>query len=212
MNQITRIGLNCGQIRGAEFGAAGGPGGATAPYPLASPGEDGGANHGAPPGSGLADGAEYGAPHGARTGTHPGANPGAPRPIDAAYVLYRLEEAGMTLLALPQTGYTTRMKTGGLEIVRAAAESYGWGAGRIRPAIPPAARITRMDEALAWIPLIPRDKVVLRRIVGCRSLVSPITERHFFSWRRLATVVGADHKAVQRWHAQGVDLIVAALR
>jgi hypothetical protein len=24
-------------------------------------------------------------------------------------------------------------------------------------------------------------------------------------------VLGADHKAVQRWHAQGIDLIVAAL-
>jgi hypothetical protein len=187
---------------GAKYGAGGGAGGAVAPYPLASPGEDGGAAHGAAAISGAAYGAEYGALHGAQ----------AERPVDAALVIYRLEEAGMTLLALPQTGYTTRMKTGGLEIVRAAAESYGWGEGRIRPAIPSAARITRMDEALAWIPLIPRDKVVLRRIVGCRALVSPITERHLFSWRRLATVVGADHKAVQRWHAQGVDLIVGALR
>jgi hypothetical protein len=27
----------------------------------------------------------------------------------------------------------------------------------------------------------------------------------------LATALGADHKAIQRWHAQGIDLIVAAL-
>jgi hypothetical protein len=41
--------------------------------------------------------------------------------------------------------------------------------------------------------------------------VHPITERHLYPWRRVATAIGADHKAVQRWHAQGIDLIVAAL-
>ena len=77
--------------------------------------------------------------------------------------------------------------------------------------VPPAARITRMDQALAWIPLIPADKLILRRIVGCRCLVSPLTGRHLFSWRRLARLLGADHKAIGRWHANGIDLIVAAL-
>jgi len=52
---------------------------------------------------------------------------------------------------------------------------------------------------------------VLRRIVGARSLVHPITQRHLFPWRRLAASIGADHKAVQRWYAQGIELIVAAL-
>ena len=99
-----------------------------------------------------------------------------------------------------------------LEIVRTAIESYGWTTNRIRPPIPSAARITRMDEAMSWIPLIPIDRYVLRRIVGARSLVHPITERHLFPWRRLATALGADHKAIQRWHAQGIDLIVAALK
>ena len=68
-----------------------------------------------------------------------------------------------------------------------------------------------MDQALAWVLLIPADKLVLRRIVGCRSLVSPLTGRHLFSWRRLARVLGADHKAISRWHATGIDLIVSAL-
>ena len=44
---------------------------------------------------------------------------------------------------------------------------------------------------------------MLRRIVGARSLVHPMTGRHLYSWRRLGTAIGADHKAVQRWHAQG---------
>jgi hypothetical protein len=133
------------------------------------------------------------------------------RALDAELLIYRLEEAGAALLALPGTGWSTKLRGSSLEIVRAAIEGYGWTTNRIRPPVPSAARITRMDEALAWISLIPIDRYVLRRIVGARSLVHPITERHLFPWRRLATALGADHKAIQRWHAQGIDLIVAAL-
>jgi hypothetical protein len=133
------------------------------------------------------------------------------RLFDAELVIYRLEEAGAALLALPGTGWSTRLRSSSLDIIRTAIENYGWTTNRIRPPVPSAARITRMDEALSWIPLIPLDRHVLRRIVGARSLVHPITERHLFPWRRLAAVLGADHKAVQRWHAQGVDLIVSTL-
>jgi len=96
--------------------------------------------------------------------------------------------------------------------VRTALESYGWTETRIRPMVPSAEKITRMDEAMSWIPLIPLDRYVLRRIVGARSLVHPITDRHLFPWRRLGAALGADHKAVQRWHAQGIAMIVEALK
>jgi hypothetical protein len=132
--------------------------------------------------------------------------------IDSDFVVYRLEEAGATLLALPGTGYTTRLRSSSLDIVRTALESYGWTEVRIRPAVPSAGKITRMDEAMSWIPLIPVDRFVLRRVVGARSLVHPITDRHLFPWRRLGKSLGADHKAVQRWHAQGIEMIVAALK
>jgi hypothetical protein len=132
-------------------------------------------------------------------------------PVDADYVVYRLEEAGATLLALPGTGWTTRMRSSSIEIVRTALEAYGWEAAQVRPAVPSADKIDRMDEAMAWIPLIPQDRYVLRRVVGARSLVHPISDRHLFTWRRLGVALGADHKAVQRWHAQGIALIVAAL-
>ncbi len=132
-------------------------------------------------------------------------------PFDAALVTFRLEEAGSALLALPGTGWSTRLRTSSLEIVRTAIESYGWTASRIRPPVPSPERITRMDEAMAWISLIPTDRYVLRRIVGARSLVHPITERHLYPWRRLACALGADHKAIQRWHRQGIELIVDAL-
>src|ERR1700748_2343118 len=132
-------------------------------------------------------------------------------PFNVELITCRLEEAGATLLALPTTGWSTRLRTSNLEIVRSAIESYGWTEKRIRPAVPSAMRITRMDEALSWITLIPLDRYVLRRIVGARSLVHPITERHLFPWRRLAEAIGADHKAVKRWHGQGIDLILARL-
>ncbi len=131
--------------------------------------------------------------------------------IDAQFVTWRLEEAGATLLALPGTGYSTRLRTSSLEIVRAAIEGYGWTEKQVRPPVPSAAKITRMDEALGWLQLIPEGRYVLRRIVGARSLVSPKTERHLFPWRRLGAALGADHKAVQRWHGEGIGLIVAAL-
>lgn len=131
--------------------------------------------------------------------------------IDADYVVYRLEEAGSTLLALPGTGWSTKLRSSSLEIVRTALEAYGWAEARIRPAVPSAEKITRMDQALGWIPLIPLDRYVLRRVVGARSLVHPLTDRHLYPWRRLGAALGADHKAVQRWHAQGVGMIVQAL-
>ena len=92
-----------------------------------------------------------------------------------------------------------------------AAEAYGTAPGRLRPPVPSAARISRMDVALGWLALVPDDKYVMRRIVASRMLVSPHTGRHLFPWRRLATLLGADHKAIQRWHAQCVAQLVVAL-
>ncbi len=131
--------------------------------------------------------------------------------FDALALVGRLEEAGRALLSLPNTGPSTRLVQSGLEWVRDAADASLSARARLRPAIPDAATITRMDEALAWIPLIPVDKYVLRRVVGARSLINPMTGRHLYSWRRLALAVGADHKAVQRWHAQGIAMILAGL-
>lgn len=132
-------------------------------------------------------------------------------PATAEFVVALLEEAGATLLALPHTGPSTRLRQSGLEWVRDAQELFPPERTRLRPAVPSSAAIDRMDRVLAWISRIPQDKFVLRRVVGARSLVSPLTGRYLFTWRRLGTAVGADHKAVQRWHSQGIALIVAAL-
>lgn len=132
-------------------------------------------------------------------------------PASAEWIIARLEEAGATLLALPNSGPSTRLAQASLEWIRSAAESYGFHRAKVRPAVPSAAHITRMDQTYRWVSRLPQDKYVLRRVVGARSLVNPMTGRHLYSWRRLGLAVGADHKAVQRWHAQGIDLIVAML-
>jgi hypothetical protein len=123
-----------------------------------------------------------------------------------------LEEAGSTLLSLPMTGFSPALRTSALPILREAAEAYGWSAAEVRPPMPSASRISRMDKVLGYLVLIPQDRYVLRRIIGCRALVHPISGRHLYSWRRLAELLGADHKAVQRWHAEGIRIIIFALR
>ena len=133
-------------------------------------------------------------------------------PDAVAYVVARLEDAGRTLLCLPDTGHSTRLRSSALEIVRAAGELEPAAPGkRLRLPVPSAARIAAMDEAWAWLGLVPNDRYVLRRIVGARALVSPATDRHLFSWRRLGGLLGADHRAVQRWHGEGIGWIVTGL-
>lgn len=217
---VAHHGATNGATRGADFGATRGV--RTAPCSLAKPGEHGagtelpggfGARRHFPDALPRPHGASNGASHGAPRGATYGANIGTP--LDAAAVVYRLEEAGTTLLCLPDTGHSTRLRTSSFEVLASAIEARDIptaDATRLRPQPPDSARIDRMDEAWAWLALIPRDRHVLRRIVGARSLVSPTTERHVYSWRRLGLAMGADHKAVQRWHAQGISLIVAALR
>jgi len=48
------------------------------------------------------------------------------RPLDAESLIGRVEEAGAALLALPGTGWSTKLRGSSLEIVRAAVDGYGW--------------------------------------------------------------------------------------
>jgi hypothetical protein len=129
-----------------------------------------------------------------------------------ALIVARLEEAGATLLALPPSGWSTGMGTGWPDVVHDAVEAYGWTGAETRPARPQAEAISRMDEAMAWLGAIPSDRFTLRRVVGARALVSPRTQNHIFSWRKLGDVLRADYRVVQAWHAQGIDLIASAMR
>jgi hypothetical protein len=132
--------------------------------------------------------------------------------LSPAEVIARLEEAGAALLAMPSRGYTTHMRQMRFDIVHTALEAYGWETQALRPSPPSAATITAMDEAFGWLRFIPDDSYVIRRILGARALVHPLTARNLFTWRRLAATLGADHKSVQRWHGNGVGMIVTSLR
>ena len=124
----------------------------------------------------------------------------------------RFEAAGATLLALPGKGYSTRLRTARLDVIHNALDAYGWQGAAVRLPMPSAAAISEMDEVFGWLRLIPESKHVLRRIVGARALVHPVTLRHLFPWRRIGQMLGADHKSVQRWHGQALEMMLARLR
>ena len=124
-------------------------------------------------------------------------------------IIARLEEAGATVLAMPGRGYSTGLRTTRLEVVHTALDAYGWQTPRLRAPAPDAAALGRMDEAFSWLAFIPEGKYVIRRIVGARALVHPLTGRHLYPWRRLGEMLGADHKSIQRWHRQGIGMIAA---
>lgn len=133
-------------------------------------------------------------------------------PIDADFVVYRLEEAGRTLLALPSSKLVpAQMGAAWPEFPQAAISAYGYTPEAVRPPVPSSQAISRMDEAYCWIALLPRDRVNVRRTLLMRSLVSPRTDRHHWSWRTIGLALGVSHEITRRWHAMGVDMVVQAL-
>lgn len=132
--------------------------------------------------------------------------------IGPELIIHRLEQAGATLMAMrTKSPYPTGYRSGMPEVLREAIEAYGWSEAEVRPAVPSSAAIDAMDRTFGWLNLIPNHRHVLRRIVAARLLVSPITGKHLAQWKALAVTVRADYRAVQRWHSQGVAIIVAAL-
>ena len=129
----------------------------------------------------------------------------------AAALVARLEDAGSTLLAMPNSGYSSHLRMMRYEVVHSALDAYGWQPAQVRQPHPSGAAIDRMDEAWGWLAIIPEDRFVLRRIVGARALTHPLTGRYLFPWRRLGSVLGADHKSVQRWHKDGLGIILTGL-
>ena len=130
--------------------------------------------------------------------------------LDASTVILRLEEAGRTLLALPNRGCRPAdTGSGWPAVVHDFSEAYGYGEVEVRAPIPSPQAITRMDEALQWVALIPEQKVSLRKIVLLRALLHPVSDRHLWSWRKIGRKFGWSHEAVRTWHAQGIDAIVA---
>src|ERR1700691_717930 len=147
--------------------------------------------------------------------------------IDANYVITCLEDAGATQIAMRVPGcYPAGYKSNWPDIVRefcdfvGGGSASGWALEELRPAVPSAAAITRMDEVFGWvaaaIPLQPAPRgsaskwsdSLLRRVVLFRAAVHPITGIHLRSWRHVARILGSNHNTVKIWHSAGIDMIV----
>jgi len=132
--------------------------------------------------------------------------------IDAEAVTHRLERAGETLLRMRLVSpLPAPVRSAMPDCLHEWVLAYGWSNAVCRPALPDARAITAMDATYGWLAMIPDHRRVLRRIVGLRSLVDPQSGRHVVHWRRLSQTIGAEYRSVQRWHAQGVALIVEQL-
>ena len=138
--------------------------------------------------------------------------PVPPGRFDPALVQDRLEEASRTLYALRVAGVSpARLRSSMPEVVRSFEEAYGWVETRNRVEPPGPRAISRMDEAFAWVALIPQDRVVLRRVVLLRALTKPGADKPLLGWRRIGDRVGASHVAVLGWHKAAIATIVARL-
>ncbi len=122
-------------------------------------------------------------------------------PVDAAHVVACLEAATATLLAMPPGGHSTGLAQSRQDVVHEFMEAYGRdndARNRLgRRPIPKASAISAMDVVLGWPKLL--ENKAFRRIVALRSLTNPANAKPK-SWRSIARIVGADHKAVKRWH------------
>ena len=122
--------------------------------------------------------------------------------------------AGATLLVLHVTGcWPAGYRSPMPEIVRdwrdAEDRAYLLSARDDAPARGPAplpSEVSRMDQVLRWIALVPPGQRVLRRIVGLRALsrwrgdeLLPI-----LPWRAVAERVGASARAVRLWPGQAL--------
>ena len=137
-----------------------------------------------------------------------------PMPIlDTEYVTARLVEAGSALMGMPPNAPRMGVKVCDYGFVsEMCKEAVKAGEPiRVRAPSPSASAITRMDEAFGWLSLIPAHRFVLRRIVAARSLTSPVTGEPINAWSKLAGALGADYRAIQRWHGQGILIIAQAL-
>ena len=124
-----------------------------------------------------------------------------------------LEAAGKTLLALPEGGiFPAGVGAAWPSFVREMVEAYGYDEARPRMPAPTARQIEEMGVVFGWVGTIPNDRYVLRRLLLLRSLVHPLSDRHSYSWRDVARMVGTNHFSVRVWHGQGLRLVLEALR
>jgi Domain of unknown function (DUF6362) len=141
--------------------------------------------------------------------------PGPGCRIDSEWVQAKLEQAGSTLMALrTKSPFPTEYGCSWPQWLYSAADLFDWPdpTEAARAARPSASAIDSMDYVFTWLKLIPKHRGIVGRIVAARALVHPVTGKHLCHWRRVAKTVGADYRACQRWHEQGIRIITERLR
>ena len=132
--------------------------------------------------------------------------------IDAELVVYRLEEAGTTLLSLPSTFWGNHVTPETRDAIRTALDAYGWTGPRNPPPVPDKLRTQRMAEAFAWLDLTPDARPTTRKIVMLRALKAPVTKNYLFTFPALGKGFCTTPTGAKNMHTEGVRLIVEALR
>lgn len=119
----------------------------------------------------------------------------------------RLFEAGLTLACLPSHGLRpagcgsswqeTLMELDDLLSLTAESE--------IRPPMPSAAAISRMDEAMGWASWI--QNTAHRRVVLFWMMIHPVTQRHYLSWEQIGKKIGRSDKTAKSYFYRGLASI-----
>ena len=139
--------------------------------------------------------------------------------VDSDFVIHRLQDAGMTMMALPSQGARLAIKVCDYGYVREAAKAHPLHAGKrttgnvsmaMRLPDPDARAIGRMDEAFTWLAMI--ENMVTRKIVAVRSLTNPATGREVYSWVQVGKMIGASDKPCKLWYGKGINIIVTELQ
>lgn len=127
-------------------------------------------------------------------------------PLDLAqHVVDRLHEAGMTLAALPMRGtLPAGYRSGYPDIVRSIVTDYPPECACLRPAVPSAAAISRLDEVMGWVSDLPEH---LRRIIGYRLQVHPIGGQYLRSMRWIGRTMGIMPTTVRNRHNVAIAMI-----
>ncbi|KXV68134.1 hypothetical protein AD951_12480 [Acetobacter malorum] len=132
-----------------------------------------------------------------------------PRPETAAEIVAdaeaRLFEAGITLASLPARGLTpsTRVSAWRDTLMDLDDLLSITGDEIVRPPIPSAAKISRMDEALNWVAGIPAENH--RRVVLLWMMINPISRRHRYSWRQIGDQMRISHHTAKGWFSAGLS-------
>lgn len=117
----------------------------------------------------------------------------------------RLFEAGITLASLPARGLapSTRVSAWRETLMDLDDLLSIQGDEVVRPAIPSAAKISRMDETLCWVADIKAENH--RRVVLLWMMINPLSRRHRYSWRQIGTQMGISHVTAKGWFSAGLS-------